>query len=55
MMDKVYDWLLRFDFMWKKVPFDGAYVWLPRFGFTKKQIAEQERKAKELEESIIWE
>lgn len=57
-MGSVYHWMisnLPFRIMYKHVWIDTHKMWLPRWGWSKRQIADAEKKAKELAENIKWE
>jgi hypothetical protein len=58
-MGSVYHWMisnLPYCIMYKHVWIDTHHkMWLPRWGWSKKQIADAEKRAKELAENIKWE
>jgi len=58
MKHKIYNWIMEnlpFRIMYKHVWIDSQHkMWLPRFGWSKKQTADAEKRAKELE-NIKWE
>jgi hypothetical protein len=58
-MGRVYHWLisnLPHWIMYKHCLIDSQHkMWLPRFGRSKRQIADAEKRAKELAENIKWE
>jgi hypothetical protein len=58
-MGSVYHWLisnLPFRLMYKHVWIDTQHkMWLPRWGWSKRQIADAEKRAKELDDNIKWE
>ncbi len=57
-MGSVYHWMishLPFRMMYKHVWIDSQHkMWLPRWGWSKWQIADAEKRAKELAENIKW-
>ncbi len=58
-MGSVYHWMisnLPFKLMYKHCWIDSQHkMWLPRWGWSKRQIADAEKRAKELAENIKWE
>lgn len=58
-MGSVYHWLisnLPYRIMYKHVSIDSQHkMWLPRLGWSKRQIADAEKRVKELSENIKWE
>jgi hypothetical protein len=58
-MGSVYHWMisnLPYRIMYKHVWIDSQHkMWLPRCGWSKRQIADSEKRVKELAENIKWE
>ena len=58
-ISNVYHWMisnLPYWIMYKHVWIDTQHkMWLPRWGWSKRQIADAEKRAKELAENIKWE